>query len=283
MHPVPAEPPDYLLLGHVTKDLTPDGDRLGGTVAYAGLTAAAYGVRTALVTSCAADCDLSALACISIHRVPAERTTVFENRYRGGSREQKVHAVAKSLEPSHLPEEWRTPAVVHFAPVVGEIHPSLLEQFPHALRCATLQGWMRTWGSDGIVRQKVEASVIAAAEASAAVVFSLDDVEGDETEAQRLAERSPVAAVTEGAQGCRVYWNGHVRRFSAPRARAVDPTGAGDIFAAVFFLRLQETGDAFEAARMANAIAAHSIERQGLAGAPGRGEILQGKMVIEQP
>ena len=37
----------YLALGHVAKDLTPDGPRLGGSVAYAALTARASATRPA--------------------------------------------------------------------------------------------------------------------------------------------------------------------------------------------------------------------------------------------
>ena len=38
------ETPDYLVLGHVTKDNIPDGAILGGTPSYAGLTAHKLGV-----------------------------------------------------------------------------------------------------------------------------------------------------------------------------------------------------------------------------------------------
>ena len=55
---------------------------------------------------------------------------------------------------------------------------------------------------------------------------------------------------------------------SAPQVREVDPTGAGDIFAACFFYRLLETRDPWEAARFANQLAAISITRQGLDSAP---------------
>ena len=48
---VPLEPVDYLVIGHVTEDLTPTGPRLGGTAAFAALTARAFGLRTGIVTS----------------------------------------------------------------------------------------------------------------------------------------------------------------------------------------------------------------------------------------
>ena len=45
---VPLEPLDYLVVGHVARDLTPQGPQLGGTVAYAALTARAAPVAASL-------------------------------------------------------------------------------------------------------------------------------------------------------------------------------------------------------------------------------------------
>jgi sugar/nucleoside kinase (ribokinase family) len=48
----------------------------------------------------------------------------------------------------------------------------------------------------------------------------------------------------------------------------VDPTGAGDIFAAAFFTRLLKTRDPWEAARFATLLASYSVSRVGLQGIP---------------
>lgn len=56
------EPVDYLLLGHITLDLSPDGPQLGGTVAYAARTAQAMGLRVGVVTSWAEELDTELLA-----------------------------------------------------------------------------------------------------------------------------------------------------------------------------------------------------------------------------
>jgi hypothetical protein len=50
---------DYLVIGHISSDLTPDGPRIGGTVAYAGKTAHALGCRTVMLTSAAAENDFT--------------------------------------------------------------------------------------------------------------------------------------------------------------------------------------------------------------------------------
>jgi hypothetical protein len=273
--------PEYLIIGHVTRDLVPGGERPGGTAAYAGLTALAWGARTALVTSCPPSCNLSALDGMLIQKVLSGRETVFENRYHDGKREQWIRSVAESLGSVHIPQPWLTPSIVHLAPVAGEVKPGLLSPFTGSLRCVTLQGWMREVDSEGKVRHAVQPDAEAAARGADAAVFSLDDVDGDAAEAERLARMCPAAAVTDGAQGCRVYWRGEVQAFRAPPEPEIDPTGAGDIFAAIFFLRLKETGNAWEAARMATTLASISVTRSGLDGVPKRGEILEWKRAGE--
>ena len=266
---------EYLIIGHVTKDLVPGGQRPGGTAAYSGLTALAWGANTALVTSCSPSCNLSALDGIAIQRVLSGRETIFENRYREGKREQWIRSVAESLGSVHIPKPWLTAAIVHLGPVAGEVKPGLLDLFPHSLRCATLQGWMRAVDAGGKVRHTVKPEAEEAARGADAAVFSLDDVDGDAAEAERLARTCRACAVTDGPHGCRVFWKGEVQAFRAPTQPEIDPTGAGDIFAAVFFLRLKETGNAWDAARLATVIASSSVTRTGLAGVPSREEILE--------
>jgi hypothetical protein len=271
----------YLIIGHVTKDIVPDGERMGGTAAYSGLTALAYGASTSLLTSCAPACDLTPLDGIRIQIITAAKPTVFENRYRGTVREQWIRSTAEPLGPTHIPQGWADTDIVHLGPVAGEVEPGLLECFGRSLRCVTLQGWMRRWDASGRVKTGLRPEAEQAACAADASVFSMDDVGGSDAEAVRLASLSPVAAVTDGERGCRVFRKGEMRAFPAPAFPAADPTGAGDIFAAVFFLRLKETGDPWEAGRMAVALASLSVTRPGLAGVPTRGEILEAKKAGE--
>ncbi len=279
--PVPPTTDDhelqYLIIGHVTKDIAPGGDRMGGTAAYAGLTALAYGASPSLVTSCPLDCSLSPLEGLQIHKVLASRMTTFENRYDGNTREQWVRSIAEPLGESHIPKTWLAPEIVHLAPVAGEVKPGLMDLFTRTLCCVTLQGWMRDWDADGRVRRILSPDAEEAARNAHVSVFSMDDVGGDEALAAGLAALTPVCAVTDGERGCRIYWRGKTRTLPAPKETVVDPTGAGDIFAAVFFLRLKETGDAWEAGRLATALASLSVTRPGLAGVPTREEILEAK------
>jgi sugar/nucleoside kinase (ribokinase family) len=79
-----------------------------------------------------------------------------------------------------------------------------------------------------------------------------------------------------------LYWNGDRRRFRAPKVQEVDATGAGDIFATAFFVRLFKTRDPWEAARFATLVASRSVARVGLDGIPTQSEIESSSMEVLQ-
>lgn len=268
------EPIDYLIIGHLTRDLTPFGPRLGGTAAYAALTARALGLRVGVLTAASADLDLSPLTGIPILLQSSPQSTTFENISLGdGKRKQLIHARASLLDLNLIPEPWRRVPIVHFGPVADELLPELPPSLSFTLLGLTPQGWMRTWGTDGEVQHKPWQAPESLVSQVGAVVISVEDVDGDEDEIERLAHLIPILVVTEGPAGARLYWHGDQRRFRAPHMREVDATGAGDIFAAAFFIRLYVTRDPWEAARFATALAARSVTRPGLEGVPTPEEI----------
>lgn len=267
------EPIDYLVIGHLTKDLTKEGARLGGTAAYASLTANILGARVGVVTSWAEDLPPGPLSTIPISNYLSETTTTFENVQTEKGRVQIVYDVAPRLDYYNIPETWRTAPIVHLGPVAQEVEPSLIRYFPSALIGLTPQGWLRTWDESGHVTpcEWPEASFML--EQAGAVVISVEDVGGDEFRVEEMAASSRILAVTEAHHGSRVFWNGDVRRFRPLPVVEVDATGAGDIFAAAFFIRMQATRDPWEAARFATALSAISVTRAGLNGIPTMDEV----------
>jgi sugar/nucleoside kinase (ribokinase family) len=132
---------------------------------------------------------------------------------------------------------------------------------------------MRQWDEAGNVRpSRWEAPGPLLARADG-VVLSEEDVGGDQRLLAEYATQTRLLVVTDGVRGCMVYEHGRARRFSAPAVDEVDPTGAGDIFAAAFFVALQRVGDAWTAARFANCVAARSVTRAGLKSTPTQDEI----------
>jgi len=267
------EPIDYLVIGHLTQDLRPEGPALGGTAAYASLTAAAMGLRVGVVTSWGAEVPLGPMRHIPIASFPTEASTTFENQYTPEGRVQYIRHVAPPLDLSLVPDPWRGAPIVHLGPVAQEVEPALVRSFPTALIGVTPQGWLRSWNEEGRVTVSEWPEATFVLQRAGAAVISIEDVDHDETRIDELASACPVLAVTEAEQGSRLYWNGDVRRFRAPAVKEVDPTGAGDVYAAAFFARLNTTRDPWEAARFATQLAAISVTRPGLAGIPTYQEI----------
>lgn len=266
-------PIDYLVIGHITVDITQNGLRLGGTGAYAAMTAHALGLKVGIVTSRGSEVPLGPLGALPVINFPVDQSTTFENMYRNGIRLQKIHAVADNLDFHNIPDPWRSAKIVHLGPVAQEVAPAIVRNFPDSLIGVTPQGWLRSWDADGqIIATEWPESGFVLGHAGAAVI-SIEDVDGDEERIEEMAVACPVLAVTEAMEGARLYWHGDVRRFRPPEVEEIDPTGAGDIFAAAFFARLFTTRDPWEAARFATQLSAISVARPGLAGVPTTEEV----------
>lgn len=123
--------PEYVIVGHVTKDLAPNGGfRIGGTATYSALSAERLGLRVGVLTSAEPTLPLFADApSIVVRRKPARCTTTFENSYVAGHRHQRIRAVAQPLTRADLPAEWDPAAIVHLGPVAQEVDPALAEAF----------------------------------------------------------------------------------------------------------------------------------------------------------
>ncbi len=261
---------DYLVIGHVTRDLLPNGSfTIGGTATYAARTALALGCRVAVVTSADPELDLAApLSGSEVLRRPAEATTTFENIYVSSGREQFLHALAAPLDLDAVPCQWRQPDIVHLAPLVNECDPALADAFPGALLGVTPQGWMRAWDQRGHVYIDDWPGATELLPRIDAAVMSRDDAGGDEMVIARLAGLAPILVVTVGPEGCLVYVGGEARHVPVTPVPEVDPTGAGDIFAAAFFVHLRQGDDPWAAADFANRVAALSVGRAGWSATP---------------
>jgi sugar/nucleoside kinase (ribokinase family) len=265
---VPLLPVDYLVIGHLTCDQTDNGLLLGGTAAYAGLTAQALGMRVGIVTAWGAEVSRAPLNDIPIISFPTDTSTTFANLMTEAGRVQYIRSVAPQIHLNIIPDAWRNPAIVHLGPVAQEVDPGLVRYFPSALIGLTPQGWLRGWDEQGLVHPVEWPEATFVLQRTGATVISREDVGGDETRIEEMASSSRILAVTEADQGTRLYWNGDVRRFRPPQVELVDDTGAGDIFAAAFFYRLYTTRDPWEAARFATLLSAFSVTRRGLDSIP---------------
>ena len=281
---VPLEPVDYLVIGHLTEDLTKSGPRLGGTAAFSALTARSLGLRVGIVSALSEGTLLKALDGILVVKIPSTHNTTFENVYRGEGRDQILHHHAALIPLENVPDIWRSASIVHLGPVARELGADWSEvvasHFSTSLIGITPQGWMRSWKEDGRVLPCKWDSADAYLPQAGAIVISREDVLGDDELIESMAHQTRILAVTEGSAGSVLYWNGDRRRFRAPEVEEVDATGAGDIFAAAFFVRLYATRDPWAAARFATQLAARSVTRPGLEAIPTQAEIQECLMEV---
>jgi sugar/nucleoside kinase (ribokinase family) len=266
-------PLNYLIIGHVTRDIHEGGSTLGGTAAYSAVCARALGRTPAILTAGKKDHPIHELDGFLIKWKISAHSTTFENRETDHGRKQILHEVADPLLPEDVPLDWRISPIVHLGPVAGEVDPGIIDIFPDSFICLTPQGWMRARDESNVVHFHPWDYSDRSLQRADAVVLSIEDVMGDEDLIQSYVSRTNILVVTEGYNGARVYWKGDVRHFSAPKVPVVDPTGAGDIFATAFFDRLETTRDPWESARRAVQIASRSVTRVGLASVPTTQEI----------
>jgi sugar/nucleoside kinase (ribokinase family) len=266
----------YLLVGNVTKDLLPDNTFItGGTVTYASVIARNLGWKPTIVTSAGADFTPPAyLAEVDWRILPSPETLTFRNEYdSAGNRRQTIGPIGQPIPPEGIPADCRTAPLVHFCPLGQELEPAITTLFPDAMLVATPQGWLRKWDEAGLVSLGDWVSSNEILPNLHIAVISLEDVEGEWSIAEWWAAQLPILIVTLGDEGAAILHRGR-RDIVPPRpAQPVDPTGAGDVFAAAFAMRYFETGELWQSTRFANVTASMAIEQTGPEGAPSRAEI----------
>lgn len=267
MPPLPG-PVDYLVIGHLTRDLTSEGPILGGTAAYSGRTAQAHGLKVGILTSFGSDLDTGPLQEVEIVNVPSDQTTTFVNIYEETGRKQVLKARAKRLNSKDIPYPWRTTELVHIAPIAGEVDFELVDSFKDGFICMTPQGWLRQWDEEGVISPASPDFLVDLLQFAQLVVISEEDLPSDGPTLSELSSHCERLVLTSGPNTVSAYEHGDRSEFSIPTVASVDTTGAGDIFAAALFIHFYYLGDLQSAVQHAIEIAAHSVTRKGLDSCP---------------
>lgn len=268
--------PEFLIIGHITQDLLPNGGlSLGGTVSYAATTAHRMGYQVGIVTSTGPDLDVAkVLPFADIACQEAAATTVFENIYLDGERKQILHRRAGILRCDHIPQNWRHAPIVHLGPLDQEIDEGIFHCFEdQVLIGVTPQGFLRQWDERGHVSFTEWTPREAVLRRINVLVLSEQDVPDPLGLVDSWGQLIDIIVVTRAERGATVYHSGAPCDYPARPAQQVDPTGAGDVFAAAFMIRLTETGAPCQAAEFANAVASFSIEGPGVSGIPLRPQV----------
>lgn len=276
--------PEFLAIGHITRDVQANGAfTLGGTVHFAALTAYRLGLAAAIVTC--ADDDLTShlptlLPNIALEVRPSAETTTFANTYtEQGFRTQYLYARGSQLTPRDVPPTWLDAPIVLLGPLAQELDANFVTHVPRRpgrIVAATPQGWLRRWDDTGRVWPTPWQAAEQVLPALDVLILSHDDLlpfaDGRRVEAdamlRRWSEHIPLLVATDGRHGATLFQRGNIQRFPAYATNEVDPTGAGDVFAAAFLAHLYRHNSAAEAVNFANCVASFSIEQAGVQGIP---------------
>ena len=272
-----ASSPEYLAIGHISVDVTPDGPMLGGTVLYGALTAVRFGARAAILTRGNLDAlsaDLRAqldeiAGQVEIVVQSSRHNTSFTNLEQTGRRTQELNSWAGEIDLSGAPPAWRSAEVIHLAPIAQEIDIRTTGRLSAGLLGCTPQGWMRRWDTKrlGAVQEtplRLPTDLLARIDA---MVVSSEEYANARDAVESVGRRA-LAVVTRGQQGAMLMDRGASSDLSPFATKIVDSTGAGDVFAATLFLMRARRESTARSARYAAAAAGLSGQGRGLDAIP---------------
>jgi sugar/nucleoside kinase (ribokinase family) len=273
------------LIGNPTRDtIRTDADAveaLGGTVLYAGLLLKKLGHEVAVV----GNGDQIMHDFLVHHAIqtdcfnPAAHIIEFENAYCSGKRFQKAKA-GDAIYLKDVPQAAFESEALLIGAVLQEVDVEIAAVPRAGLLMLDLQGFLRRLSAAGDVSLHFDAR-------TERVIRNCDILKVDPEEAfvvtgthqpDRAAQRlhrmgAPVVLITLGARGCWIYDGTKKAAIEAPRIDAVDPTGAGDVFAAAFTSQILKGTGLETAGRFATAAAALSTRSFGPEGVPTLEEI----------
>jgi hypothetical protein len=292
---------DYVTVGHVTVDVLDGSRRPGGSAFYSALQAARLGARTLIVTQ-GAPAEIEELLAPYLHELelqvlPAPRTTTLQTDDRGGERRQRVLAWAGPMTAPAL-----AAGILHLAPVARELEGQgqARADFVGLTLQGLVRRWgedgtisLQAPGGRSAGEPEGEAPATGVEERTLGELTRCDAVvlsEHERASARWLLREAAAAgatiAVTAGAGPITVLpaaagaareardslpaerpqtpdREGEVRVDATPVADPREDIGAGDVFAAAFFVALHEGCAAADAAAFAGAAAAVRLEGAG--------------------
>ncbi|MGI8477312.1 MAG: PfkB family carbohydrate kinase [Thermomicrobiales bacterium] len=291
-----ARTPEYLVIGHICADLRPDGTAmLGGTALYSALTAARLGLRVGVLTRGAFGKTVDGVAIpsldefageVSIVVQEAEAPSMFVNVYNAGRRVQTLPRWAGEIDLRGLPPHWRNARVIHLGPIAQEIDPKQTGSLTPGFLGATPQGWMREWphpegGRVKLKTLRLPGELLGRIDS---LIVSDEEITLARDAVEAVGSRR-LGVITQGENGARIVYGGETTDLPGYDVAINDLTGAGDVFAAAFFIKATErNASAISAGRFANAVAALSLRQVGPFGVPTLKEVEDFlKIAVELP
>ncbi len=264
---------DIATLGHLTRDVVDSGPtRPGGAVFYAARALAETSARVSVAASCA-EADRALLVApleafgLPVRWYASETTSAYSFHYEGDRRIMRQDAVGDPWLPERALEAAEDAPWVHVGALVRTDFPTetlaalataerrLLIDAQGLVRTPAL-GPLRTNGAIGDLLRHV-------------TILKVNDEEAEilvgSAEPHRLRSLGvPEVLLTLGSRGAVVVAGEVVERVPAHTVEGpVDPTGAGDTFAAGYLVARAAGADPVEAARTGNDLVSTFLRRAG--------------------
>ena len=256
-------PPTFLAIGHFCYDVTPKGNVLGGSATYSTITARNLGFKACAITAVGDDFDRRdpLLNGINVFYQESSDTTIFDNRYgEDGQRQQFILALGARLTPQHITDDCANAEIVYLCPIADEVDPDCIRRFNGSLIGVTPQGWMRDCQSDSRVLAKRWSSAAFILPNADVLILSDEDLGAYPDELEKYISLTKIVVLTKGKHGATLFENGRVLESNAYPASEIDPTGAGDVFAAAFLMKYHETRSPRDALNFAHCAASFAVE-----------------------
>lgn len=254
-----------ITVGHITRDRYPEGFSPGGSVWYIGHTwhRMIWDIHTTVMTAGnPLDIPFSKLPA-TVRVQESAVTTTFHNTYAPEGRTMRIEALAPPIEPVEPPGGWPQIDMLLLAPVAGEVDPvAWTTRIDARLKAAGLQGWLKKLVDGCFVPRPAEFDV-ETLRGLDVVFLSDEDYGGDADWLKALRAVVPRVYLTHGADGCTVFDGESEAHVPARPVEEVDPTGAGDTFAAATLAALAEGADPLKAAAVGSALAAKCVGVRG--------------------
>jgi len=264
-----------------TPALTRKDRVLSGCSTNACLAASRLGARTTLVGSVGADfrsrLERELVQCsVGYCLLPSAQTGGFSLKYYDdhGSRELTLLGIADAIE--HYDGRYEDYDFILIGPILGEVSASFVKEICNSACLPILtdpQGLLRNQNNGRIYHEMTHdfieiakfSTILKANELETKVVTGIDPRQDPERAVKKLFDFGCKIAVTTIAEVGSIIYDG-TRLYPIPAftTNAIDPTGAGDTYAAGFIVKYMENpSDLTAVGCFASAVASVMVENSG--------------------
>jgi sugar/nucleoside kinase (ribokinase family) len=266
----------------ITPETTSDGRVLSGCSTNACLAAKRLGMRRVGLVGCIGR-DFADRFRLDIRKYGVDARMEMTGKQTGGfrliydetgNRTLDVIGIADKIDPKDLPESFLKSRFFLIGPILGEVDLELVEFIRSSTSSIVFldpQGLLRIVGHHGRIVHRCERSSFKR------IASQVDFIKPNEHESETITEeRDPILAlrrlqelgdaipiVTLAERGSLLLNGNQLVRVPVYHTRALDPTGAGDVYAGSFITEYDRTRELTEAALFASAAGSIMVEQVG--------------------